>query len=759
MKYIKQLISIIIVMFALIFITVFLTGGKEIYQFTKIDNIIFIIFLILELISVLLLTYVLSKYCKECAKNIRKNTRTTKTKYEKIMQRRGYVILALSYIISLGLMLLGIISTPHLVSYQIRMMKKILLLLIFVSLALVPLNLFLRKQLIKKIEQSPVKDMQQYIYAHREVADETIKKKYKSLRFLRFISVVYFILIAIMSSGISFLSGVISADYFGNILCMYSAILIVSVLSRIRLPIPTAIFQDDKRYLEEKDYPCLYALTKKAAKTINCVGDIKIAIIDEFNAGIARYNNSYSVQLGAYLINILSEDELFCVLLHEFSHMEIQNNAVNKERDYNNWLQQGIAPHFLSGFTQLLSLYTDTLYVLNYSLFEYASALYCETDADKAMIKYGNVRAAASALLKMKYFHLYQWEKGTYDESAFFASETLEKGFMLSELDDFNQRLKARIEDWKCFAKKEILSRSASHPTLNMRLASFGISSYDLLETQNSDIYNTECKKALSFLEDLIYMDLSESYAYSREQKYLQPMQLLEKWEKSGKPLVAEEYTQIGFALRQLGRNSDALQLYQRAVSEFELPSEICHARYFIGCYLLHKFDCTGLDDIYYAMENNSNYIDEGLDIIGEFCCLTGNQTELERYREKAMELAQKQKDVYSQIGVLTSKDHLSTEHLPDGMLEEILTYINKIDEQAIEAIYLVRKTITADFFTSVFIIKFELTTTEETQERILQKIFSFLDTFSSWQFSLFEYFQVYNVKLNKIKNSCVYHK
>ena len=40
---------------------------------------------------------------------------------------------------------------------------------------------------------------------------------------------------------------------------------------------------------------------------------------------------------------------------------------------------------------------------------------------------------------------------------------------------------------------------------------------------------------------------------------------------------------------------------------------------------MLYRYDERGMELIYRAMEQNGNYIEEGLNIIGNFCCLTGS--------------------------------------------------------------------------------------------------------------------------------------
>ena len=92
-------------------------------------------------------------------------------------------------------------------------------------------------------------------------------------------------------------------------------------------------------------------------------------------------------------------------------------------------------------------------------------------------------------------------------------------------------------------------------------------------------------------------------------------------------------------------------------------------------------------------------------------------------------------------------------------MLEEILAYIRSIDNDSIQNVYLVRKTINESFFTSAFVIRFDGGTDEERCE-IMHRIFRYLDTYPvKWQFSLFDYAEYPQIKFDKIEGSLVYSK
>ena len=758
LKYIKHLILEFIIMFALIFITVFLTGGKEIEEFNKKDSFIFILFILSEVITCILVCFTLFKYLKSVPKNTNIPP-VPQTQYEKTLQRRGIVLTIISYFFTFGFVILGIIMAPMINPVFLLYANNLLTICIVCITLLFGLNLILTNRFAKQLDQSSIQDIQQYIYSHREAEKDETKKRYQQLHFLRIGTSIYTCLLGILSTFIAFLIGTVYTSELFVPLHIFSAIVFLSALSRIRFRMPEVLFEEDKRYVSQDEYPLLYSLAQKAADVLYCKGKIKIAILDDFNAGIARVGDTYSIQIGALLLNTLSQDELYCVLLHEFSHVESKNNESNKERDYNTWIQQGKTPHFLSNITNIFFLYVDSLYSFNFNLYLYGISINIESAADIAMVNYGDAKNAASALLKIKFYDLYSWEKGTYDEECYFESETARKDYLERELNTFLNRLELRKEVWTNYISVEILSRSATHPTLKMRLDTLGITSLETLVNCDSDLYITECKKALSYMDELLYKELIKDYDTTRMSLYIEPKELIDSWEYEGKPIISSEYSDIGLSLRQLGRNSEAIELYHRAIAELSTDAEICHARFIRGCFLLHQFDSSGLEDIYYAMEHNSNYINEGLSIIGNFCCLTGNQKELDIYRKKAIELAQKQKDVYSQISTLTKNDHLSSEQLPDGMLDDILSYISTIDEGSINEIYLVRKTITDDFFTSAFVIRFNIDISDKKKEKILHKIFSYLDTCSSWQFSLFDFTELQDIKFVKIENSCVYRQ
>ena len=143
--------------------------------------------------------------------------------------------------------------------------------------------------------------------------------------------------------------------------------------------------------------------------------------------------------------------------------------------------------------------------------------------------------------------------------------------------------------------------------------------------------------------------------------------------------------------------------------------------------------------------------------ILGEYCCLTGNSQALETYRERAIDLTQEARDIYDRMNDLRKGDDLIPEELPKELHAQLLDYLQRVDEGQIDRVYLVRKVITPEDFTSAVIIRFREDAKPEDCERVMDRVFHFLDTCSDWQFSLFEYGTVARAQPEKVENSCIY--
>lgn len=734
-----------VLMFAWIGLAVWLTGGREIEQFSQVDMLYFCLCMAAELATIIALFILAVKLGK-----VNHSPQRTVSKPNKL----GGLLLVCAIIAGFLSALAGILlMNQQLLS--VRTLKWLLVIFCALPPVLALCNVVCVAWNRRRLQRMNVQQMQRYILSHREQAKKTAEEKMRFLRRWLRLTDLYTVVLALVALGIGVLGGMLHSGSSVPFQ-FYAALIYLAAFSRLRTGVPESELLEEKTAIDPADYPQLYALTRDAAEKSGYHGTVRIVLTDNCTAGISAERTRCCLYLGVTLLCLFSEQEVFCILLHEFSHAVQQERSGEREAGYSNWLLRGGNPHFSSGLTNLLFCGWETVYLLQYDLYRYAATIDVETTADAAMGSLGDPKAAASSLMKLHYARLYDWEQGTEDHPSFFAPEKLNGHFLHDQIQQLEAAIAQRKEAWDRLIAAEILSRNASHPTTKMRLESLGVSEYETLEKNHSPVFAAEVEKAVTFVESTVCRDLSDAYAENREKAYLEPLETVEAWEQAGKPMLPETYADVNTALRQLGKHAEADRLAQQAIDTFT-GDAASYAWFIRGCYLLHRYDPAGLAYVYRAIEENHNFIEEGLEVIGEFCCLVGDQQELDSYREKAMELAQKERDLYSQLDHLSKSDNLTQENLPEPMRTQILDFIRRVENGTLERVYLVRKSITEDFFTSVFVLRFCDGKNPE-NDKVYHKIFRYLDA-QDWQFTLLYYENVKNVPFDRIPGSCVYEK
>lgn len=759
------LICSIVLAFAFIPCAVIATGGKDIPEFSDRDIILFVIFMSCIVLALVASFFFAIKYSHSTA-SPEVLERRKQLNRQKAKENRGVFLLAASAIaITIALMFAGTSLNGTLLPAGGRTKSIIPLLAALILVPVIPAAAGRIAVLfyIKKLNSMSIADCNTFFVSHRDEAEKTAAAKLKKLLRIKAASDIYAVITGMCGCAAAFLSPciiMIKPVYYPVI--ALSFILILSALSRIR-PIKRDEFSDYKfPELTPDEYPALNALAVRAAEKIGCRKKIRIFGTLGCNAGICEVRTEYSVQLGMTLLTLLSEEELYAVLLHEFAHVAPGMHLAYKVNRYSARLESTVGDSIYLSVAKQMFLLPDSIYSFEHLLYSYASSVISESNADRAMLCCGSKERVASALLKLYYSDMDEWESDTREGNNSYEHEELPHDFLRSMIAETEKHIDERRDAWNEYARVEILANNATHPTLRMRLDALGVTDYCAGDSSKSPALDSECQKAILLLEKKIYDEISPTYAETRQRFYLDPLAKVEAWEAAGKPLIAEEYGDIVNALLALCRINDLMELCDRAIKE--LPDSAALYAYFIrGSQLLHSFDPAGIELMYHAVENNKNFIDEGMEMIGTFCCITGRKEELEHYRSRVVELAQKQHDEYDRINYIGKNDRLSAEQLPDGMLDGILAHIKAADESNIvEKIRLVRKTVSDDFFSSMFIIEFIPDADEDAVGNVMHKTFMYLDTCSDWQFSLLGYDDLdINAKkaVNAIPGTVVYYR
>ena len=668
------------------------------------------------------------------------------------IERQLKVLISLT--LFLALFLLGWAIMPLFSNDTARLVIGILAIVFeLLPLVMIAISKGVSANLYKKMNDMSVAEAQKSFLSHRENAKEEADKYFLKLKKIRINASVFALFIG-LSGGISLVLSIAFKNYVILIFAIISLFWLYVAFSRIsfRLNSNKRRFTNDKTYVDEKDYPHLFGLCKKAADIMGCKGKIKISVLPDCNAGIAKIGGYYSIQLGARLLALLNEEELYNVLLHEFAHV---SPALDEQSEmiqfYNDHF--GAEPNFIQRFYSGF----DMRFVLDYMIYSFAVSILNETSSDEAMKVYGNAQAAASALIKLHFNDLYDWEYNLYPHANFFAEERPDELFFEKIIDEFLSTIPKRKDFWLELIPKEILARNASHPTLKMRLDTLGITDFVVLDAETEGDYRKECQKATKHVQKLLIAENKEDFAKTRR-GYLESLEKIKQWELDGKPVVAEEYGTILSALVRDGRMDEAIELCDMAIEKLPLSGS-SYAYYIKGAHMLANYDPSGIELIYKAVDDNKNYLEEGLGLIGKFCCITGRSEELDDYREKAVKYAQQDKDVYSKVGTLYPDDEITSDDLDKSLLENLKSYFKRVDNGKISAIYIVKKVITKDFSTSAVVVKFVEGAKNEEIGEVMDKIFEYLDKATDHQFSLFLYDQVRNVRVERVPGSLVYKK
>ena len=608
----------------------------------------------------------------------------------------------------------------------------------------------------RKKRSESVQRMQEFYLAQREAACEALPRAVKRLVRLRRMLDACSLLTALVALFLAFAIGVASAQSGDSVgLSIIPVYLLYAIFGRI---VPYAEKPDFSGYVSPADYPTLQALAAKAAAASGLSGEIRIFLLSNCNAGIAKIGKTYSLQLGVQLLLALSEEELYCVLLHEFAHLTKDGNPSDREFMTYNAITSRDAT-VLDQLCNLLFLYPEALFTFEYFVYRIASSIAIEQIADNAILQHGNPQTAANALGKLAFYELFEYEMADFVGEHFFAPEEPRSNAMTVLSDAFRRAVAAREDFWRSLLAKEIEPRTASHPILRRRLQSLGVSDFTVtLPTDYEGAYGEEVLRARDAVEAEFLEAEKEGYAERREQAYLVHVRTVEKWQAANGEVSVEETRAVINALWALDRREELEGFCDHLISTSTNKFATPHAEMTKGQLMLRRYDQGGIEHIWRAIELNKNYVDEGLDAIGHFCCMMGLQEELDHYRERALELGQQQVDEYSGTESLSPRDNLRPDEMPEGMLDGILAYVDSVDvNRAIQRIYVVRKVITEQFFSSVFVVEPKKDAKPEDVDDVMDKIFNHLDTHpADWQFSLFLFDAQTARAVNRVKGSCV---
>ncbi len=539
-------------------------------------------------------------------------------------------------------------------------------------------------------------------------------------------------------------------------LFIFPILIIISVITRFFGALIDVPKPEKKEILDKKDYPELYAIAQKAMAEAELDGEIGITTDNSFNAAIMKTGNQYYLLLGCSLVNHLSRDELYNILLHEFAHHSEKYTPKSPHGLYNRFITYDNA--FPLG--DILIAYPMGRYTEEFVFYTVLANEYIERMADSITVTKGDPRAFASAIAKCNLHSQYERLLYQYQEKALFETEQPQTDIAEQYMRGFRRALDENQEKWLDMLEREIQPRNASHPIYRARRDAVGVAadkvaiSFDV----SGDGLDAEREKITAQTNSEILQMLTPNYSELRKQNYLTPLSIIEQWEKDKESYPKTELSTVIQAMIDIMRHNDAEKLCDHIIENEENIYLTAFPKSFKGYLLVNREDPRGVDLLYESIELNSNLFEISIDPIGEYACRNGLQDVLDEYREKALALAQKNVDEDEQANSVSAKDNLVPDDMSEDALRSHIEFITSVSD-SISGIYLVKKVISDTFYSHVFLIEFENKTSGEVINESMNRIFRYLDTLDNEQYSLFLYAPIYKSIVKKVEGSRIYSK
>nr|WP_322685388.1 M48 family metallopeptidase [Nostoc sp. DedQUE07]MDZ8131617.1 M48 family metallopeptidase [Nostoc sp. DedQUE07] len=407
--------------------------------------------------------------------------------------------------------------------------------------------------------------------------------------------------------------------------------------------------------LQSKDVPNLYSLINEISSKLKAPRFHHILLTDDFNAavvqiprlGLLGWQQNYLI-VGLPLMLALSPEQFRAILAHELGHLS------GNHSHFSGWIyrQRETWYRILKGLQQSghdLSLLIFQLFLIWYipffNAYSFVLARMDEYEADRCAVDLTGEQNIAKALInfhvKSRFLERYFWS------SIYKQSQTEIEPPIMTYMDmrqALSQRLHQEITSaYLSEALTEKTNNADTHPCLTDRLKALGY----IADTQQelAIFAPIEISAAQELLGDALevfidYFSLNwrENIATPWRQKYARFQKLIAtlkdlNYKSQKQQLTLKEAIQQAFLTLEIEGEEAVIPLLQEILNRDAYHAS---ANYLLGEILLKKQDSTGIEYIEKAIEQDSNIVIVGCQIICNFLKNQGKNNEAKSYQERA---------------------------------------------------------------------------------------------------------------------------
>ena len=465
---------------------------------------------------------------------------------------------------------------------------------------------------------------------------------------------IFLVLAITLALLVGIIFGILNAQSISNLsltgLLFFLTLAFVLVRSLwVSFPPPTGL------PLQPKDVPNLYSLINEISSKLQAPRFHHILLTNDFNAGVVQrprlgllgWQQNYLI-VGLPLMLALPPEQFRAVLAHELGHL-----SGNHSR-FSGWIyrQRETWYRIVTGLRQsgheILSLIFQLFliwYIPFFNAYSFVLARMDEYEADRCAVDLTGEQNAAEALINMEV-------KSRFIERYFWSSiykqveteiEPPKMTYMAMQ-QALSQRLHQEItSSYLMEALMEKTNNTDTHPCLKDRLKALGYICN--IQKELAIFAPIKISAAQEFLGDKLEKlieDFSQNWGekiathwrqkYASYQKSIDTLKDLNN--KSHKQqLTLEEASQRALLTLELEGEDAVIPLLKEIIHR---DAHHASANYLLGQIFLKKQDATGIEYIEKAIEQDSNLVIKGYQIICYFLKNQGKNNEAKSYQQRA---------------------------------------------------------------------------------------------------------------------------
>ncbi|HIT78540.1 MAG TPA: M48 family metalloprotease [Candidatus Limihabitans stercoravium] len=446
-----------------------------------------------------------------------------------------------------------------------------------------------------------------------------------------------------------------------------------------KLLYPAVEEQPKSTLISEKQFPMLYETARRAYQTTHCTGQLQLAYSNE-GIAINKVGNKITVFLHPSVVRLLTQEELYNVLIHEFAHDV--NVDTRRTMRYFKAEQKWIADDgvsYNSLFTSLLEQKLS-LAITKYRAF---SSRYHEIKADELVAELGNAQHYTNANAKSEMYKLYTQGENYVMNYEIFASDNPPENWYNKDIESFFNAKKSFEQQWKKQMEVELPAMNDSHPTFRMRMENANCTHYDCDTVEDNSQYVDELDRFIEFGNKLVCKEMKPHYQFIHEEAYLLRQKNIETYQKfkEGANISSNTLVECAKSLFNVDNSKAA-----------EIAEVLIDRKSPWGYYIMAMVHFLNNDErcvpLFEEAMKTSTLAADCIQNIGLFALRSGNQQLLDEYRSRVADTMQTAKDIYNDR-VWTPKIALKQCNLTEKTRNQLIDELKKQFKDDLTAIYM----------------------------------------------------------------------